>query len=166
MKIGDGNPEKAQAPAAAFFPLFMDMTGRKVLVIGGGKVAERRIKGLAGKGAEITVITPEAAGYIEHAASMELIHLIKRKFKKGDVAAFTPFLVIAAADSRQVNHAVMAEAKDLDTLVSVADCRGECTCIFPAIAESGDYIAGLVSKNGSHRGVKKIAQKIRGFFDS
>ena len=129
-------------------------------------MAERRIKGLSGKGAEITVIAPSAAGYIEHAASMELIHLIKRKYTKGDIAALAPFLVIAATDSRRVNHAVMAEANSLDTLASVADCRGECTCIFPAIAENENYIAALVSKNGSHSGVKKTAQKIREFFDS
>ncbi|MCL1836029.1 MAG: bifunctional precorrin-2 dehydrogenase/sirohydrochlorin ferrochelatase [Treponema sp.] len=166
MIISDRKSEKTPAAAGTFFPLFIDMGGRKVLVIGGGKVAGRRIKGLVGFGAEITVITPEAAGYIENAAASKAIRLIRRKYKKGDVAALMPFFVIAATGSRQVNHAVMAEAKSLDTPVSVADCREECTCFFPAIAESGDYIAGLVSKNGSHRGAAQTAKKIREFFAS
>jgi len=141
-----------------FFPLFINMHGKKVLVIGGGKIAEQRIKILIGFGAEITVISPKATEYIENAASS----LIKRKYKKGDISSLTPFLVIAATDERQANHKAMAEAKKLNINISVADCKEECSCYFPAIADSDDYIAGLVSKNGNHKGVKKMIKKIRG----
>ncbi len=146
---------------SAFFPLFVDMNGRKVLVVGGGNIAERRVKALASFGADITVISPETTEYIEHAS----LRLLKRKYKEGDIAAIAPFLVIAATDERQVNRSIMTEAKNLNIHVSVADCREECTFYFPAIAESGDYIAGLVSKDGNHSGVKQTAEKIRkGFF--
>jgi len=141
----------------AFFPLFVDMNGKKVLIVGGGNIAERRVKVLASFGADITVISPEATEYIEQAS----LRLLKRKYKEGDVAAIAPFLVIAATGERQVNHSVMTEAKSLNIHVSVADCREECTFYFPAIAESGDYIAGLVSKNNKHSGVKRTAEKIR-----
>jgi precorrin-2 dehydrogenase/sirohydrochlorin ferrochelatase/precorrin-6A/cobalt-precorrin-6A reductase len=140
-----------------FFPLFVDMHGKKVLVVGGGKVAERRIKILAGFGAEITVISPEVTEYIESTAST----LIKRKYKEGDVRDLIPFLVIAATDERQANHEVAAEAKRLNIHVSAADCREECSCYFPAIADGDAYIAGLVSKNGDHAGVKEMIKKIR-----
>jgi len=140
------------------------MCGKKVLVIGGGKIAEQRIKILIGFGAEITVISPKATEYIESAASMNSLRLIKRKYKKGDISSLTPFLVIAATDERQANHKAMAEAKKLDINISVADCKEECSCYFPAIADSDDYIAGLVSKNGNHKGVKKMIKKIRNVF--
>lgn len=148
-----------------FFPLFVDMTGRKVLVTGGGNVAERRVKILTAFGAEITVISPNATEYIEHAASSNTIRLLKREYKKGDIAVIMPFIVIAAANQRQVNHAVMTEAKNLNIPISAADCRDECTFYFPAIAENDDYIAGIVSKNGSHAGVKRTAVKIREALD-
>jgi siroheme synthase-like protein len=144
-----------------FFPLFIDMGGRKVLVVGGGKIAERRVKILAGFGAEITVISPNATEYIERAASTDGIRLIKRKYKKGDVCSLMPFLVIAATDERQANHKAMTEAKKLNINISVADCREECSCYFPAIADNDAYIAGLVSKNGNHIGVKEMIKKIR-----
>jgi siroheme synthase-like protein len=147
-----------------FFPLFVDMNRKKTLVVGGGNIAERRVKILANFGAEITVISPKAAEYIEHAASTDNIRLIKREYKKGDVWELMPFLVIAATDQRLVNHEVMVEAKNLNIHVSVADCHEECLCYFPAIAENEDYIAGLVSKNGDHSGLKKIAEKIRELF--
>ncbi len=142
---------------STFFPLFIDMSGKKVLVVGGGNIAERRVKVLTSFGADITVISPEATEYIEHAS----LRLLKRKYKEGDIAAIMPFLVIAATDERQVNRSIMTEAKNLNIHVSVADCREECTFYFPAIAENGNYIAGLVSTDGNHSGVKQTAKKIR-----
>jgi siroheme synthase-like protein len=144
-----------------FFPLFIDMSGRKALIAGGGKVAERRIKVLLDFGADITVISPEVSEYLENAASVGTIRLLRRKYQEGDIAAITPFLVIAATSDRRINHQIALEAKSLDIHVSVADCRGECTCYFPAIADNGAYIAGLVSKDGDHAGVKQMAEKVR-----
>jgi len=146
----------------AFFPLFVDMGGRKALIAGGGKVAERRIKVLLDFGADITVIAPAASAYIEHAASLGTIRLLKRTYQKGDVSDMMPFLVIAATDKREVNHDIMTEAKNLNIHVSVADCREECTFYFPAIADNGSFIAGIVSKNGDHAGVKEMTERIRG----
>jgi len=144
-----------------FFPLFVDMNGRKALIVGGGNVAERRVKILASFGADITVISPEVTEYIERASSSNTVRLLKRKYKMGDIAVVNPFLVVAATDGRQVNHNIMTEAQKLKIHVSVADCREECTFFFPAIAENEDYVAGLVSKDGNHSGVKRTAEKIR-----
>jgi len=60
----------------------------------------------------------------------------------------------------------MQEAKSHNIPVSVADCRDECTCYFPAIAENDEYIVGLVSKNGDHKGVVQMAERIRGLIDA
>ena len=144
-----------------FFPLFVDISGKKALIAGGGKIAERRIKILLDYGADISVIAPEVSEYIENAASLGTIRLFKRKYKEGDITDLTPYLVIAATDDRQVNHEIAMEAKNLNINVSVADCREECTFFFPAIADNGSFLAGLVSKDGDHSGVKKMAEKIR-----
>jgi len=133
----------------AFFPLFVDINDKKVLVIGNGKIARRRIQILQSFGADVFVISPE----------------INRKYQPGDIAEINPFFVITATDDRQVNHDAMMEAKSLSIPISVADCQEECTCYFPAIAESENYIAGLVSKNGNHAGVRRVAESIRGMLD-
>ncbi|MDR2693109.1 MAG: NAD(P)-dependent oxidoreductase [Chitinispirillales bacterium] len=153
------------------FPIFIDINGKKALVAGGGNVAVRRIRTLAAFGADITVISPNVTEYIEQAAlsiintnidtDTAAIRLIKRKYEDGDIAAVNPFLVIAATDDSQVNRAIMTEAKSLNIPVSVAGCRNDCTFYFPAIAESGNYIAGIISKDGNHAGVKLTAEKIR-----
>ena len=144
-----------------FFPLFVDMGGRRALIAGGGAVAGRRIKVLLEAGADITVVAPETCAYIERAASLGSIRLLKRKYQEGDVAGLAPFFVIAATNDRQVNQQIAMESTSLDIPVSVADCRDECTCYFPAIADNGNYIAGLVSKDGNHAGVKQMAEKIK-----
>jgi len=144
-----------------FFPLFINLSGRKALIAGGGVIAERRIKVLLDFGVDITVISPEASGYIERAASAGTIRLLKRTYQKGDITDIMPFIVIAATDKRAVNHDIMTEAKNLNIHVSVADCCEECTFYFPAIADNGSIIAGLVSKDGDHAGVKEMAARIR-----
>jgi len=146
-------PGSEQKP---FFPLFVDLSGRKVLMIGGGKVAERRFKTLAGFGADVTVIALMVTEWMEC-----IPKCIKREYRRGDIEREAPFLVIAATNDRKTNREVMEEAKKLNILVSVADSREECNCYFPAIAESESYIAGIVSKNGDHSGVKTTAEKIR-----
>ena len=149
-----------------FFPLFVDIGGKELLIIGGGNVAERRIKVLLSFGANITVISPKATDHIKHAALQGNVRLYERKYQKGDIAELNPFLVITATDDRRVNHEAMLEATSLNIQVSVADRREECTCCFPAIAESENYVAGLISKNGDHGGVRRIAVKMRGLLNT
>ena len=151
---------KATEPAA-FFPLFVDMRGEKVLVLGGGKVAERRIQILLPFGAVITVISPAASAYIAQAAAQGTVRLLARKYESGDITNLRPFLVVAATDERQANDEARREAVRLGIPVSVADAREGCTCCFPALAESKAYIAGLISKNNDHAGVRRMAKKIR-----
>jgi len=147
-----------------FFPLFVDLQGRKVLVVGGGAIAERRIKVLEAFGADMTVISPEATGHIRHAASQGALQLLEREYEDGDVESLRPLFVLAATNVREANHAVMREATGLGIPVSVADCREESTCYFPAIAENDTYLAGLVSKNGDHSAVRRMAERIRELF--
>jgi precorrin-2 dehydrogenase/sirohydrochlorin ferrochelatase/precorrin-6A/cobalt-precorrin-6A reductase len=138
------------------------MENKGVLVIGAGKVAERRIRHLARFRGDITVISPEASPYIKAAAEQGKLQLLERAYRKGDVESMRPFLLITVAGDRQANHEAAQEAKRLDILASVADRREECTCYFPAIAESESFVAGLVSKDGDHTGVRRMAEKIRG----
>jgi glutamyl-tRNA reductase len=148
-----------------FFPMFVDMGGKDVIVIGGGNIADRRIKIMLDFGMKITVIAPAVTEYIERAALSQTIKLLNRKYQKGDISAISPFLVITAADERQVNRDVMLEAKELNIPVSVADNRDECSFYFPAIAKNENYTVAVVSNNGDHRGVKEMAQKIRELID-
>jgi precorrin-2 dehydrogenase/sirohydrochlorin ferrochelatase/precorrin-6A/cobalt-precorrin-6A reductase len=156
-----GSAEKGPQERSTFFPLFIDMNEKKVLVTGGGNVAERRIRILSDFGAKITLISPEVTEYIESLAIEGKIEWLNRKYQKGDIIAIKPLLVLAATGDRQTNREVMEEAVSLGIQISVADRREECTFWFPAIAESEKFICGIVSKDGDHAGVKLMAETIR-----
>lgn len=136
------------------FPLFVDLTGKKVVIVGGGAVARRRIAVLRPFGAEITVIAPSnpdgTAG----------VRWLERRYEPGDLAG--AFLAVAATDDREVNRQVGLEARSLGIPVSVADREEECTFYFPAICAGKDVIAGVVSHGGDHRATAEAARKIRG----
>ena len=135
------------------FPLFIDLVGKPVIIVGGGKIALRRIEVLIEFGADITVISPDVASLpngIKH---------IQREYKSGDLEG--AFLAVAATNDRDVNHTVWQEAGDRNIPISVADCREECTFYFPAICMGDSLVVGVVSDGTNHHRTAKAAEKIR-----
>ncbi len=144
-----------------FFPLFVDMKGKRILIVGGGRVAQRRAGILRSFGAEISLVSPTTTLKLQEMIENDEIVYVNRKYEKGDIQSFHPYLIIASTDNRETNAIIAQDAKKNNVPVIVADCREECNCYFPAIAEDESFIAGLVSKNGDHRGVSDISGKVR-----
>ncbi|MCL2632227.1 MAG: precorrin-6A reductase [Coriobacteriia bacterium] len=149
-----------------FFPIFIEITNKPVLVIGGGAIAERRIRSLLRFNALVTIISPQVTEYIKELVAQERVRLINREYEHGDVSAVEPLLVIAATDQREVNRMVGLEASQLKVLASIADRQEECSFYFPAIAENDTLIAGLVSKDRNHSAVREAAIRIRQLLDT
>ena len=137
------------------------MKGKRILIVGGGKVASRRAEILRSFGAGISIVSPTITRQLEEmAARGEIVH-VERKYVRDDIERFRPFLTMATTDCRETNTAIAQDARKIGIPVIVADCRNECDCYFPAIADDESYVAGLVSKNGDHRGASTVAEKIR-----
>lgn len=149
-----------------FFPLFMDLHNKKILVIGGGNIAQRRIEILYSFGAIIEIISLSVTNELQKMIQQQHIHFVNKKYEKSDIDHFHPLLVIAATNSREVNHRVAQDAKEKNIFVIVSDCRDECNSYFPAIMENESFLAGLVSKNGDHREVRIKAEQIRELLNS
>ena len=135
------------------FPIFLDLSGRKVVLVGGGQIAARRIGVLRQFGCEITVISPTLS------CRADGLTWLARPYAPGDLDGAT--LVIAATDDRSVNHRVGEEAKALGIPVSVADCEGECSFYFPAICVGEGLVAGVVSEGKDHHRTARAAKAIR-----
>lgn len=143
---------KKEEAAALKFPLFISLQGKKVLVVGAGTIAARRIKVLQRFGAEVTIIAPEKK------AEFDGTHK-KRQFEPCDLCG--AYLVVAATDDRTVNREISALCTARGIPVSVADSAAESTFFFPAICEGGGLIAGLVSDGTAHHAVADSARRIR-----
>ena len=141
------------AQKAPKFPLFVDLSGKKVVLVGGGTIASRRIATLRLFGCEIEVIAPELK------CSPEGIEWKQREYAPGDLAG--AYLAVAATGSREVNHQVGLDAGKLGIPVSVADCEGECTFYFPAVCTGENLIAGVVSGGKDHHRTARAAKAIR-----
>ncbi len=143
------------------FPLFVDLMGKKVLVVGGGNIAERRVQTLLRFGADITVVSHSLSGTLEDIWGKKLIKYRKGSYETGDMTDM--YLAVAATDDRETNHKVYIDAQARGIPVSAADRRDECTFYFPAVFEFDGIVGGLVSKTGSdHKLVKAAAERIRG----
>lgn len=137
------------------FPLFVSLLGKKVLIVGAGQIAARRINILKKFGAEIHVISPEHSDKID----LSGIHYNARTFQPSDIEE--SFFVVAATNVRAVNHEIAQLCYQKSIPVSVADCAEESTFYFPAICQGSGLIAGLVSDGSDHHAVSHTAKKIR-----
>lgn len=135
------------------FPLFINLAGKKVVLVGGGSIASRRIGTLRLFGCELVVIAPEL-----HAQQGSFTWL-QREYQSGDLAGAA--MAIAATDSRELNHQIGLDAKALGIPVSVADREEECTFYFPAICAGERVIAGVVSHGKDHHATARAAKEIR-----
>ncbi|MGE4353869.1 MAG: bifunctional precorrin-2 dehydrogenase/sirohydrochlorin ferrochelatase [Oscillospiraceae bacterium] len=133
------------------FPMFVDLSGKRAVVIGGGKIGMRRARVLRDFGAQVTVIDPAPGG--------EGFYRIYRGYEPGDLEE--AFLCVAATNDRAVNHAVYEEAERLRIPISVADNQEECGFFFPAVCIAENLVAGVVSDGEDHHKTARAAREIR-----
>ena len=119
-----------------FFPLFFRIAGRKVLVVGGGRVAERKVRQLLEYGAVITLVSPEAVSYIANLAKDKIIAWNRRRYIPGEAGDYA--LIIATTDSEEVNRRIYEDAVGLNIPLNVVDQPDLCTVIFPAVVRRGE----------------------------
>jgi siroheme synthase-like protein len=129
--------------ARLFYPIFLDVSGRRAVVIGGGKVAFRKAAALLDAGAGVTVIAPE----FDEGLRTLRVERIEREYREGDLEG--AHLAFAATNQRAVNASVAREAKALGIAVNVADSPSECDFIVPARVRRG-YVNIAISTSGTN----------------
>jgi precorrin-2 dehydrogenase/sirohydrochlorin ferrochelatase len=135
----------APVSAAVFeapYPVNLDLSGRRVLVVGGGQVAARKVAGLLRAGAVVTVVAPEAVSEI---AEDPDVRWHQRPYRRGEAASYR--LAITATDDPAVNRQVARDGDAANVLVNSADDPANCSFILPAVVSRGD-LQLTVSTNG------------------
>ncbi len=127
-----------------YFPFYVDLTDKKCVIIGGGKVAYRKIKVLLDFDADITLISPQIIDEIRELSKD--IRLIERAFEVEDIK--NAFYVISATNNKGLNELVSSLCFATNTLVNVIDDIEKCNFIFPAVLKK-DEITISVSTSGS-----------------
>jgi uroporphyrin-III C-methyltransferase/precorrin-2 dehydrogenase/sirohydrochlorin ferrochelatase len=118
--------------------LGLRLRGKKVLVVGGGAVAARRVPRLLAAGAEIELVSPQVTASLEDLAAAKKITWLNREYQAGDCAG--AWLVCACAGPRQVNAQVAAEAEGLHTWYVRADDAAASSAWTPAVGQAADNV--------------------------
>jgi precorrin-2 dehydrogenase/sirohydrochlorin ferrochelatase len=125
------------------YPVYLDLEGVPVLVVGAGPVAARKVQGLAAAGAAVTVVAREVSAALDRSAVVEVRH---RSFEPADVRGMR--LVVTATGVPEVDAEVAAAATAAGIWVNAADQPADCSFILPAIARNGP-LAVAVSTGGT-----------------
>ena len=129
-----------------YYPIFVEMQGRRVTLVGGGKVAHEKIGKLVDAGASVTVIAPELIPPVRAFIDDGHARLIEREYRPGDVQGCE--LVMVATDDGAVNRTVALEARAAGIWVNAADDVTNCDFILPSLARRGN-IAIATSTSGA-----------------
>jgi precorrin-2 dehydrogenase / sirohydrochlorin ferrochelatase len=136
-----------------YYPAFLNLNGKKAVVVGGGSIAERKILTLLKSGAEVTVISPVLTPRLLKEKQTCRIKHLARRYRQGDLKG--TFLVIAATDSPEVNTKIAGEAP---CLLNVVDVPENCNFISPSIVKRGQLVFAI-STGGTSPALAKVVRK-------
>jgi len=127
-----------------YFPMFTDIGGRNILIVGGGKVASSKLMRILPFGAKIKAVAPEFCPEMLDTGA----ELIKRRFKRCDLCP-RPVMVIAATDNKTENRRIAKLCRRKNIPVNAADDRDNCSFIFPALVQKGSFTAAISTGGAS-----------------
>ncbi|MEU3193769.1 uroporphyrinogen-III C-methyltransferase [Streptomyces sp. NPDC006992] len=137
----------SETSATPAYPVGLRLDGRRVVLVGGGTVAQRRLPALLAAGAQVTLVAPEATPSVEAMATAGEIAWERRAWRDGDLA--DAWYAIAATDDAAVNAAIVAEAEARRVWCVRADDADRGTAWTPATGRS-DGITVAVLTSGEH----------------
>jgi siroheme synthase-like protein len=138
----------------SYYPIFLDLRDRPVLVIGAGRVALRKTKGLLESAAKVTVVAPDVLPEFDDLP----VRVLRRPFRAADLAGVV--LVFAATADRQVNHRIGIAAKGRGVFANIADSAGECDFVVPARVNRGDVQVAISTGGESPRVSAELRKKL------
>lgn len=150
-----------------YFPVFLDLSEKKVVVIGGGTIATRRVNTLLEFAGRIMVISPELTKELQELQKQGRIEWLRESYVGNQIEDAD--MVIAATNQSVVNHRIKADCQNLEKetgrqiLVSVIDNRELCDFYFPSIVQSEDVVIGINSGGKSPALTKRIRREMEEF---
>ena len=146
----------------SFYPLHVRIEGKKCLVVGGGKTAERKVSTLLRYGGKVVLVSPDATGYIRSQSNKKRIVWHRRSFKLSDLNG--AFLVFSTTGSGELNIKIGREAEKRSILFNLADNPEACDFISPSLLERGHLTVSISTDGLAPLLSKKIRQDLEKYF--
>ena len=142
----------------AFFPLFVDISEKKIVVIGGGAIATRRVKTLLPFAPQIVVVAPEVTGELEELENEKKLTIFHREYQREDI--YDAWMVLVATNDPKLNDGIYSVAKCLGALVNVASNQEKCDFHFPGVIRKDPYVIGINGSGKDHKGTAELRKQI------
>jgi len=148
----------ASTAEMGYYPVLLDLAGRRCVMVGGGIIAGRRVDGLLTAGARVTVISPRLTRTLAALAAEGRIDHEAREYRDGDLDGAD--LAFVATDAGEVNAAVAREARARGVWINAADDPARCTFILPALVRRGDLTVAVATGGSSPALARAIREEL------
>ncbi len=145
-----------------YYPVCLDVSRRRCVIIGGGEVAERKARRLMDCGAEVLVVSESLSPALQAMKADGRLSHIKASYS-GDLIEGA-FLVIGATDRAEVNEAISRDAGKKGILVNIVDDPGRCNFILPSLYRRGDLMIAITTGGKSPALAKKLRKEMARHF--
>jgi siroheme synthase-like protein len=147
---------------SAHYPIFLDLADRPCLVVGGGPIAEGKVRGLLAAGARVTVVSPTLTPALAALAAEGRIAHRPRSYAAGDLDGVA--LALAASGDRAVSAAMLAEGRERGVWVNSADDPERCDFFLPAVLRRGALTVAVSTGGASPALTRAVRDELERFF--
>jgi precorrin-2 dehydrogenase/sirohydrochlorin ferrochelatase len=145
-----------------YYPVFLQLEGKIALVVGGGKVAQRKVETLLRYGASIHIISKVLTDKLKQLIDIREVRFLGEEMR--DDFLDEAFIVVAATDDKKLNSKVSESARKRGLLVNAVDQPADCNFIVPSIVKKGDLSIAISTSGKSPALAKKIRKELDGQF--
>jgi len=146
-----------------YYPVFLELGGRRCLVVGGGEVAAGKVRGLLEAGAQVTVVAPRLAESLRGLLEAGKLRHTPREYREADLEGHE--LCFVATDDGLVNGRVAADCRRRGIWVNAADDPANCDFILPAVVRRGEVVVAASTGGASPALARRLREELTAFLD-
>lgn len=145
-----------------YYPVNLNLEGKRCIVVGGGSVAERRVLGLIECRASVTVISPKLTHRLRELSDSGAIRHIERPYRSGDLKG--AYLVLVSTNKRRINRKIGEEARAFGILANIATAPSLSDFTLPSVIRQGDFMVTLSTGGKSPALSRRLRIELEGIF--
>lgn len=145
-----------------YYPIMLDVRGRRSLVIGGDRIAAEKATALLASGALVTMMSPAFGPEVLALHGRQKVELRQKAYERGDLQG--TFVVIAATNDPQLIEAIWSEAQECGKLINIVDVPARCNFIVPSILRRDQLTIAVSTEGASPSLAKRIRQRLEQLF--
>ena len=144
-----------------YYPIFVELAGRRCLVVGGGNVAITKVTGLLNAEGEVTVVSPDLHPLLQNLLDEGRIRHIAREYQQGDVDGYD--IVMVATDDGAINRTVATHAREQKIWVNSSDDFPNCDFILPSVVRKGKIVLAASTGGASPALARRLRKDLEAF---